>query len=88
LKKGKENSMNKQELSKQIANQMKEFERLGGLIDYRKPRKIRVKKSVYTGTNKRGGRKQELRGWDAVVPSASASYGFGGWYAEWKEEQS
>ena len=80
--------MNKQELSNQIAEQMKEFERLGGLIDYRPARKRKIKKSVYTGTNKRGGRKQELRGWDAVVPSASASYGYGGWYAEWKESDS
>ena len=79
--------MNKQEMSKQIAEQMKEFERKGGQVDVRPARKIKVKKSVYTGSNKRGGRQQETRGWAAVVPASESGYGFSGHYAEWKESK-
>ena len=73
--------MNKQEMSKQIAAQMKEFERNGGQIDYKPARKIKIKKSVYTGSNKRGGRQQDSRGW-MFAPSG---VGYSGHYAEWKE---
>ena len=78
--------ISKEEMRKQLVEDMKQFERLGGLIDYRPARKVKVKNSVWVGTNRKD-RVQETRGWDAVVPSPSATYGFAGHYAEWKGEE-
>ena len=78
--------ISKEEMRKQLLKDQEKFLKMGGLIDYKKARKIKPKKSVWVGTNRKQ-RVQELRGWEAVVPSANASYGFGGWYAEWKESE-
>jgi len=78
--------ISKEELSKQIAKEMKEFEKLGGLIDHKPARKVRVKNTVWIGTNRKH-RVQETRGWDAVVPRSNSGYGFSGYYAEWKGEE-
>jgi len=75
--------MNKQELANQIAEDVKNFQRKGGLIDFKPARKIKVKKTVYTGSNKRGGRQQDSRGW----MFAPQGYGYSGHYAEWKGEE-
>lgn len=78
--------MDKRALSQELADQMKQFERLGGFVEKMKAKRPPKRRTVYTGTNKKN--VQELRGWDAVaaVGGSSAGYGYAGWFAEEKRE--
>lgn len=78
--------MDKRELSQELANQMKQFERLGGFVEKVKAKRPPKRRTVYTGTNKKN--VQELRGWAAVaaVGGSSAGYGYAGWFAAEKSE--
>ena len=78
--------MDKRELSRELADQMKRFERLGGLVEKVKSKRPPKRRTVYVGTNKKN--VQELRGWDTVaaVGGSGAGYGYAGWFAEEKRE--
>lgn len=78
--------MDKRELSQELADQMKRFERLGGLVEKVNPNRAPKRKTVYTGTNKKN--VQELRGWNVVaaVGGSGTGYGYAGWFAEEKRE--
>lgn len=78
--------MDKRELSQELADQMKRFERLGGLVEKVKSKRPPKRRTVYVGTNKKN--VQELRGWEAVaaVGGSGTGYGYAGWFAEEKRE--
>lgn len=78
--------MDKKALSEELKSLTEQYERLGGLVDKVKSKRIPKRKTVYTGTNKKN--VHELRGWSVVaaVGGSGTGYGYAGWFAEEKRE--